>query len=96
MRLDFRKDGEAVADHKCWDYILDKYNKGDDISISSENIPLTARAMIRREVLDKDKVEFMFEGESIGYADNNGKLPSYPIGYCEHMDNMLNILIGLT
>jgi hypothetical protein len=60
------------------EHVRTRYKLGIDIITSNELVILCARTLIAEGVLDKEKVEFIVNGESIGFCNSLGKLEIYP------------------
>jgi hypothetical protein len=95
MIIDYTKKGYAIPDHKIEQDLLTNYALSQDSQIrtSSELVILVARTLISEGKMEKDKVEFKYEGESIGFADERGRLERWPLGFCDTSEGYLGRLL---
>jgi hypothetical protein len=98
ITIEYTKEGEAVSDFGCDDYvniirndILDGENSEYDVSTSI--VILAIRAAIARGELDFTKIQFKFD-DHILHPDKDGRMEYWPRGFCDidlnFMDDILN------
>ena len=95
MIIDYTKSGYTTSDHNIEQDLLTNYKLSKDsrIRTSCELVILVARALIAEGKLDKNEVEFKYEGESLGFANKYGQLENYPLGFCDTSDSYLDRLL---
>lgn len=87
--IEYAIDGEPISDASAMQRARAFFNSGDlHIKISSEVFILAVRVLIFEGVVSHKTVQFLFNGAPIS-PDRNGRLPSYPRGFCDTVDDFL-------
>jgi hypothetical protein len=95
MIIDYTKNGYTTADHNIEQDLLTNYRLSQDSQIrtSCELVVLVARALVAEGKMDRNKVEFKYEGESLGFLNDYGQLNNQPLGFCDTFDTYLDRLL---
>jgi hypothetical protein len=101
LKFNYCRDGQAISDMACEKWVKCMYNNSNIINniytldVSTQNVIYAARTLIKEGVLDFDKVEFLYEGESLGKADKYGKLSVTVDGFADIFEDFLCRLIDV-
>lgn len=92
-------DGEVVSDGliKNWaDKIVEDYKEVINMSITvGSGVMIDAtRVLIMKKKLNYKEVNYRFKGLNLK-VDKNGRLPVWPVGFCDVYDNILEELLEI-
>lgn len=83
------KTGKPVNDSDTEDFVLSRKDKDIQVIVGTENVIHKARALVKRMGL---RVQFIYEGKLLT-PNKDGRLASWPKGFCDHMDDCLDELL---
>lgn len=99
--LNYSKEGIAIADSKCEEYLLDLYeiykdsDKEIELSFSTYNIITCLRALINDGKIPHTWVLISYENDDVkSLVDKHGSLQHYPEGFNDYSVNWLMRLIN--
>lgn len=87
--IEYSQHGRAHSDYSA-ERIVREFLQGEDeyLHVSTENVIMAARVLIREGVIAHDQIRFFFQEEYIQPARSGG-LPHWPVGFCDKIDNWL-------
>ena len=97
--IEYCKTGEAISDFKCKSFV-EKIRDYSIIStvdkvfpISTENVIPFIRSAILRGEINKDKIKFLFEGETLT-LDDNAMFDKNLEGFCDIIEQAYDEIIS--
>lgn len=64
------------------------------ITTGSELFIMAIRVLIKENKIDHKDVVFIYKGNFI-YPNKDARLEEWPKGFCDHWDNMINVLVNV-
>lgn len=93
MIIEYSEDGIALSDFKVREFLIEKYNKKEDIVTSNEILIDMARSLIVEGIFDSNEITFKFKGWEIK-PDGESFLEFWPDGFCSFRDDCLFTILS--
>jgi len=86
----YTPNGQAVPDAQAEELVKTwvKEDNGQIHEVSTENVCIAARTLVKEKEIEFNKVQFLFQGMVLK-PDVNGRLAEWPDGFCDFTDNWL-------
>jgi hypothetical protein len=95
----YGKGGRPFSDHLCEETLLEAEKSGGDVLFftSSENMVTAARVLKCEGKLPDLRIEWQHSADEEPWdleVNKDGRLPTWPKGFCDHIDDWLSRLLS--
>ena len=96
FKLNYTKNGQTISDFTVTDFILKAYERSQEqqLDVANELVFFALRVLIKRGVIDFNKVEILSEGSFVTKIDSTGRFCEYPSAF-RFMDDCLDELLDM-
>lgn len=91
MIVEYSSSGIPVSDNNALKYAKEKWDEGKNINVSTENVILAFRVLVKRQVISHKEITFLSHNQTIR-VDSKGSLDHYPSEFCEIVTDLLSEL----